>query len=205
MPFIPLIAGGLAAGGAAASGKKARKKAQQAVDQQGAIQRESLGLSKEQLALGKTAFLPARDYWLALMGGGQPARDAVGPMAAEVKFAHEAGRRSIEENLPRGGERNLAMAQSQTAQDRDTSRLHAGVQPLAAQNLAQLSSAATGAGVGLIPPAQIGASLAYQSNQNQLNQQGASGIGRFLYNVMNGKSSGGPGAGSTPPFIGGKS
>lgn len=185
---IAMVAG---AGASASGGKKARKQADQISQQQLQLQQQQLGLSREQLALGRSAFTPARDYWLALMQGGQTARTAVGPYADLIGESADASRRSIMESAPRGGERNLALAQNETAEMRDISRLYAGQQPFAAQNLGQLSSAATGAGVGLFPQPAVGASLMnYASQQNQA-QEGAMGFGRLLYNAINKRSGSG--------------
>lgn len=221
MPPIAIMAGigAAGAGASAAGGKKARNQADRQAQQQLAIQQQQLalqrqqfGLTQEAFNLGKSAWLPARDYWQALMGGGQAARVAVGPSAELIGEVGDATRRTIGENLPRGGERNLATAQSQIGQQRDISRLYAGVQPQAAQMLGALSGQQTGASVGFNPQAQIGLApnvLSQALYAQQAAQQGAAGFGGLLYQALNKRNqtgswwgSGSGGITPTPPFVG---
>lgn len=171
------------------------------------IQQGQLALSRESFGLGKSAWQPAFDYWSALLKGGQPARVAVGPFAEEIGAGYDAARGNIEQNLPRGGERNLAVATSELGEARDKARLYAGVQPQAAGQIAQLAGIPFGVSVGLNPQAQIGASAGALLGQSQQNisafSQGAEGVGRLLYQFASG--GGGGGVQPTPPTFGSSS
>ena len=93
---------------------------------------QGVQLGREAFALGRGPFQASTEYFQSLLEGGQPARVAVGPIADEIALAHQASAQSIEQNLPSGGERNLALAQGEIREASDISRLYAGVQPEAA-------------------------------------------------------------------------
>lgn len=135
--------------------------------------------------MGQQAWQPSFNYWDALMKGGQPARVATGPMAEEIGNVYDAQRRSISENLPRGGERNLAMAQSDVSQARDVSRLYAGMQPQAAEHLAQLSGIPFGVstsmtGIGASGTQAGGTLLDYARWQQETLMNSVAGVGSML-------------------------
>lgn len=194
---IGLGIAGAGAGASAAGGKKGRKAAQRQTDQQIALQRETLGLARQAFQTGMGAWQPSFNYWNALLQGGQPARVAVGPSAALMRESYEGQRRTMEEGLPAGGERRLALAQADIGEYRDLSRLYAGVQPEAARNLMALSGIpfgvstnlfGTGAGIGR----DLLNTLYGQYAQNQaLAQQGAAGWGNLLYKIWQNRDNGG--------------
>ena len=177
---------GIAGTGAAASlfgGMKGGGEANLAREEQ-ARQRE---LQEKFLGIGLGAFNPAAEYWQSLLKGGQAARVATAPFAQDIRATHQAGRRTIGENLPRGGERNLAMAQSQVGQASDLARLYAGVQPAAAGALGQLAGLPFGVagGAGAQSGALTGGLLGYGIEQQRQAQAGAGGIGRLLFQLSN--------------------
>lgn len=174
-----------------------------AADQQFSIQQQQLATSNKLIDTGLSAFNPAKDYWSALLKGGQPAQVAVAPAAQQVQASSEAAQRNIANSLPAGGERNLALAQAKLQQGSDISRLYAGVQPAAANALAQLAGSVGGQGVDV----GAGASPATSSSISNLSSIGAnnannnaataSTFGSLIYRFMN------PSPSSTPPIVGG--
>ncbi len=174
LPIIGAVAG---AGGSAASsagGKKASNKANQLAQQQ-------LGLQKQQFGLGNAALGGARDWYNALLHGGQAAVQATGPIASQIGQAGQGTANSIRAFTPRGGEQNLALAQNSMQTGNNIARLYAGAQPMAAAGLAGVGQAYLGSAG---QPSPYAASSVYQS-QLQNAQQGASGFGSLLYNSLN--------------------
>lgn len=191
MPFLgapALIAGTVGAGaaGAASGGKKHRNNpADQAAAQQAANQKELIAFGKQAFGTGMTAWNPAVNYFQQLLQGGQAARVATGPSAELTREAYTGGQQQLQDMVPRGGERNLALAQSTTRESGDLSRLYSGVQPMAAQALGALSGIPIGVSPGFTGSAgtNVGASLNYYQNQQQQQQQSGAGIGQLLYSA----------------------
>lgn len=192
--------------GTAAAGTQAGKKGRGDVRRQRELQEQQAALSGRAFELGAGPFQEATDYYSRLLQGGQTARLAVEPALAEIDFAAEASRRGIEAQLPRGGERNLALAQSRVAQAGTRGKAYTGRQGEAAQALGALSGipfgvapsfGGTAAGAG-------GSLLQYGLSQQQLAAQGASGAGRSIYQLSQKKNQGGGGTtGGTTKGAGG--
>ena len=184
--------------GTAVGGARAGKKGQGDVSRQRGLQEQQAALSGRAFELGAAPFEAATDYYSRLLEGGQTARLAVEPALAEIDFASEAARKGIEAQLPRGGERNLALAQSRVAQAGTRGKAYTGRQGEAAQALGALSGVpfgvapafggtAAGAGGGL---------LEYGLGQQRLAAAGASGAGRSIYQLsQKGQDGGGKGQG----------
>lgn len=204
-PIAVLGATALAgAGTSAAGGKKARNDAKDAATQQLTLQKQQLAQSQQLIDAGQSAFNPAKDYWTSLLQGGQAAQVAVAPIAEQVQATSEAGQKNILNSLPAGGERNLALAQAKIQQGSDISRLYAGVQPTAAQNLAQLAGIAGGQGVGLAGTAAPATSSAINYFGNTADaattqaNQSASALGRYLYQASQKQQNQNSGTGGSP-------
>lgn len=200
---IPIAKGVATAVGGSQAGKKGRGD----VRRQRELQEQQAALSGRAFELGAEPFEAATDYYSRLLEGGQTARLAVEPALAEIDFASEAARRGIEAQLPRGGERNLALAQSRVAQAGTRGKAYTGRQAEAAQALGALSSipfgvspsfgsTAGGIGQGL---------LSYGISQQQLAAEGASGAGRSLFQLSQKGQDGGQKktSGSTGSFLSG--
>lgn len=169
MPF-PLIPAALAGAGLLSSffggpGKEQKQLAQETTREGLEASREFRGTSQDLMGAAMPAFEQATDYWNAIMQGGTAARQAVGPFIEQLSELYGGQRKSMETFLPRGGERNLALAGLDIQQTGDVARLFAGLQPQAAQQLAQLfglgAGAAgqfAGAAAGALGPATAGAS-----------------------------------------------
>ena len=202
-PLVPLIPSLIGAGGAVGAsllagraGRSQRDLATRQQEQQNLIQ-------QQQLAMGRQAWNPAFNYWNAIMQGGQAANVALGPEAQAIRGGFGTAQRNIEENLPRGGERNLGLAQLEIEKYGRLGNLPTIARRQAAGSLAQLSgipfgvaSAAGGQATSL-----AGNLLNYGVNQQQQALGGAQGIGELLYRIANKVGGGGGGSNNNnPPF-----
>ena len=195
-PLLPTILGiGGAAATAVIGGRAGRSQRDLATRQQ---EQQNL-IQQQQLAMGRRAWTPAFDYWSDIMKGGHAANLALGPEAGAIRGGFDVAQRSIEENLPRGGERNLSLAQLETEKYGRLANLPTIARRQAAGSLAQLSgipfgvgSAAGGQATGL-----AGNLLNYGLSQQQQALGGATGIGELLYKIANkfGQKGGGGGGG----------
>lgn len=199
LPAIGMAVGGAGKGASAASGKKAQNAANN-------LASSELGLQKSMFGQGSSLLGNASNYYNALLHGGQAAVQATGPIASQIGQAAQGARNSIQATMPRGGEQNLALAQSYNDASNNIARLYAGMQPAAAQGLGGLGSTYFGAGSSLgFPASMSGLGAAQMGMQNA--QGGAQGFGSLLYNSMNklqnGKGQGGATFGSAPWVQGG--
>lgn len=180
MPVAPIIGAGIGAAGSAASGASGKK----AQGQANALAKEQLGLEKQQYGLGNAVLAPASSFWQNLLRGGQAAVQATGPYASLLGQGAQGTANSIRAMTPRGGEQNLALAQNQMQLGNNVARLYAGMQPLAAQNLAQIGGTYLGSGSSLGFPATMGGLGAAQMGMQNA-QQAGQGFGSLLYNSLN--------------------
>lgn len=191
---IAIGLGGAGSAANAAGGKKASNSANNLAQQQLNLQLAQWGQAKKIIG---SAFQPASDYWNSLLKGGQAATTAVGPIASQIGQAEAGARNSIQQSTPRGGEQNLAVANTYNQGFNDISRLYAGVQPLAAQNLGSLS----GLAAGFNPSSNTSGAFSNYGNQQQLATQGGQGFGNLAYKGAQQKKakpqSGGGGSGGT--------
>ncbi len=201
-PLIPLLPSIIGAGGAIGasvlagrSGRSQRDLATRQQEQQNLIQ-------QQQLSMGRQAWTPAFDYWNDIMQGGHAANLALGPESQAIRGGFDVAQRNIEQNLPRGGERNLSLAQLEIEKGGRLGNLPTIARRQAAGSLAQLSgipfgvgSAAGGQASGL-----AGNLLNYGISQQQNALGGAQGIGELLYKIAN--KFGGGGQKSSAPSPG---
>src|SRR5436190_1823708 len=122
IPNMGAIAGAGGSAASAAGGKKQQNKAN-------ALAQQQLDIQKGQLNLGNKTLGNASDYWNALLHGGQAAVQATGPYASLIGQAGQGARNSIAASTPRGGEQNLATAQTFNDTSNNMARLYAGMQP----------------------------------------------------------------------------
>ena len=151
-------------------------------------QQESQNLIQQQyLNLGRQAWTPAFDYWNSIMQGGHAANLALGPEAQAIRGGFDVAQRNIEQNLPRGGERNLSLAQLEIEKGGRLGNLPTIARRQAAGGLAQLAglpfgvSTAAGAQAGGL----AGNLLSYGLSQQEQALSGATGIGDLLYKILN--------------------
>ena len=184
----PIIGAGIGAGGSAAAGKKgknAQGQANQIAQQELGLQQQQFGLQKQQVGLGNQSLGQAGGFWGDLLKGGQAAVQATGPYASMIGQNAEGARNAITSLTPRGGEQNLALAQNYNQSANNIARLYAGMQPLAAGNLANIGSAYMGSGQQFNPFTNIGAGAGLIGQQMGLASQAGQGFGGLLYNAIN--------------------
>lgn len=182
--ILPTLIGvGGAAGTAALTGGAGKEEVGLAREQ---FQAQNL-IQQQQLAMGRQAWTPAFDYWDAIMQGGHAATLALGPEAQAIRGGFDVAQRNIEQNLPRGGERNLSLAQLEVEKGGRLGNLPTLARRAAAGNLAQLAglpfgvSTAAGAQAGGL----AGNLLSYGVSQQEQALSGAMGIGELLYKIAN--------------------
>lgn len=90
----------------------------------------------------------AGNYWEQLMQGGTAAQGATAPYAQTIAAQAGTTQRNILNNLPAGGERNLALATLPITTGSNIASLYQGLGPTAATNLGNLSLGLAGAGTG---------------------------------------------------------
>ena len=138
------------------------------VANQGALQKGAIGG-------GQSALNPALNYYQSLLAGGPQAQQAVAPAAQQISQVYGQQQQNIQNSLPQGGERNLALAQLPIQRAGQIASLYQGVQPAAAQALSGIGTGLLGLG------GQVGQGLVnYQQSQNQQKGQALGGVGSGL-------------------------
>jgi hypothetical protein len=180
------IGAGIGGAGSIASGIGGKK----AQNQANKLAGQELGLQQGQIASGNAALAPASNYWQSLLHGGQAAVQATGPIASQIGQAAQGARNSIQAMTPRGGEQNLALAENYNQASNNIARLYAGMQPLAASQLAGIGGEYFGSAPN---PTMAGLGAAGMGMQNA--QAGGAGFGSLLYNSLKKLGQGGGGGG----------
>ena len=144
-------------------------------------------IQQQQLAMGRQAWTPAFDYWNAIMQGGHAANLALGPESQAIRGGFDVAQRNIEQNLPRGGERNLGLAQLEIEKGGRLGNLPTLARRAAAGSLGQLAGIPFGVGsaAGGQATTLAGNLLNYGQSQQQNALGGAQGIGELLYKISN--------------------
>ena len=163
---------------------KPGQKQLETTEQEFARQRE---LQETLLAQGRKAWTPAFDYWNAIMQGGHAANLALGPESQAIRGGFDVAQRNIEQNLPRGGERSLSLAQLEIEKGGRLGNLPTLARRAAAGSLGQLAGIPYG--VSIPAGAQAGGLasnlLSYGISQQEQALGGAQGIGALLYKIAN--------------------
>lgn len=162
-------------GSGSSGGKKGLAQGQQD------LQSQQFGLAKQQLGTANAALAPSTSFWDALLKGGQAAVQATGPIASQLGQSASGTTQAIQASTPRGGEQNLAIAQNYNQLGNNVSRLYSGMQPAAAQGLAQNAAALFGSAGQFNPFANIGAAEQAQAGSNQMKGQTGAGLGQLAY------------------------
>lgn len=190
---IAPIAGGLLAGGGAASGgKKMSGAAKQAAQQQFQMQQTLFNNAL-------SAWTPAANYFKSLLSG-DPTQiaAAVGPTSDILKQQGQATSQQLATSMPAGGEANLAQTQNSMNTYNQMARLYAGVQPQAAQALAQMAQLP-----GQTGAPNIGSGLKFDTHQQEMLGQSkgslGTGLGQLIGSRSSSKGSGGKNTGSAIP------
>jgi hypothetical protein len=169
---------------------------QTSIDASVNLQNTEADLLKAYSSIARPALTGAASYWGALMQGGPAAQAATAPYAQRIGAQTAAAQKQIEQNLPAGGERNLALAELPITRDANVASLYAGLGPMSAQQLQALGVGSAGAGTGSgAVSANAGGTLANLAGQ-QANAKGqmfggiGSGLGTFAGTALGSKGTG---------------
>lgn len=168
---------------------------QSAVNTNVGLQSTEAGLLNKYSNIASPGLQTSENYWQSMLQGGPAAQAATAPYAQTIAQQTAANQKNIQNTLPAGGEKNLALAQNQTQQGASVANLYQGLGPQAAQQLGNLSLgiANTGNQSGGVS-AQSGASnLNLAGQQAQAKGQMWGGIGQGAGSLLGGKLGAGQG------------
>lgn len=213
VPFIPTIAStaGSIIGGVLA-GKKATSSAQKrspeelkALEGAHGAAGQLMGQSNKLLGFGMPYVKQAGDYYSTLLGGNRAAMtQAVAGPRAGITDIYRGAERNLERSNVRGAARDVAQAELGRERAGKVASLVTGVQPFAAEGLANL-------GLPLIQAGQYGAGQAGSLYGNLLSQGAANrqyareegekasaGFGGLIFDILKGVGGGGKKSGLLP-------
>lgn len=154
---------------------------QSVVNSQANLQNTEAGLLDKYAGIALPNIQRATDYWSSLMAGGPAAQAATAPYAQQIAQQTAASQKQIEQNLPAGGEKNLALAELPIQSGASIANLYQGLGPTAATQLGNLALGSAGAGTGSGGVAAGAGSsltgLAGQQNQAKGSAKGGAGAG----------------------------
>lgn len=142
---------------------------------------------KSLLGTASSALGSAKDFWSGILqGNGTGGQQLVAPSAQKIGQVYSGNAKTLQNFMPAGGERNLALEQNQLGKASSIAGLYQNVQPYAASQLASLGGTAgsTGTGAGGVGTSGFGALTGYQSNQNNAKAASMGGIGGGLGSIL---------------------
>jgi hypothetical protein len=169
---------------------------QSAINSQVGLQNTESGLLSQYAGVAMPAFGAASNYWQSLLKGGPAAQAATAPYAEQIASQTAASQKQIEQNLPAGGEKNLALAQLPIQQGASIANLYQGLGPTAASQLQALATGSAGAGTGSGAVASgAGSSLTGLAGQQNAAKGSAlgglgGGVGTLLGGALGSKGTG---------------
>ncbi len=168
---------------------------QSSINQQTQLQSTEAGLLKQYSGIAMPGLNSAEGYWNSILQGGPAAQAATAPYAQTIAAQTAANQKNIQNTLPMGGEKNLALAQNQTQQGASIANLYQGLGPMAATQLGNLSLGVANAGTGSGQvSSSAGASMANLAGQQaQAKGQMWGGIGQGIGSLAGGKLGAGQG------------
>jgi hypothetical protein len=174
---------------------KGPKVPQQAIDANVNLQNTEAGLLKNYSNIALPGLNTASNYWTSLLQGGPSAQAATAPYAQTIAQQTAANQKNIQNTLPAGGEKNLALAQNQTGMGQSIANLYQGLGPQAAQQLQALSlgSAGAGTGSGGVSAGAGASNLNLAGQQANAKGQMWGGIGSGVGSLIGGKLGAGNG------------
>lgn len=133
------------------------------------------------------ALTSAKNFWSGVLSGnGTGGQQLVAPSAQQIGQVYSGNQKTIQDFMPAGGQRNLALSQSRQGEASSIASLYNNVQPYAASQLASLGATEGGVGTsaGGVGTQGFGTLTGYQSNQNQAKAQSLGGIGGGLGSIL---------------------
>ena len=167
---------------------KGPKVPQSSIDTQVGLQGTEADLLKKYSAIALPSLGTASNYWNDILKGGPSAQAATAPYAQTIAGQTAAAQKQIQNMLPAGGEKNLALAQLPISQAASVANLYQGLGPAAASQLQALGLGTAGAGTGAGGvSANAGGTLANLAGQ-QAQAKGSmwGGIGQGAGSVLGG-------------------
>jgi hypothetical protein len=121
-----------------------------------------------------------------LSGNGTGGQQLVAPSAQQIGQVYSGNAKTLQNFMPAGGERNLALTQNQLGKASSIAGLYSNVQPYAAQQLASLGQATgqLGTSAGGVGTAGYGTLAGYQGQQNAAKGASLGGIGSGLGSIL---------------------
>jgi hypothetical protein len=173
---------------------KGPKVPQSSVDTQVGLQKTEADLLSKYSSLALPGIKNATDYWSSIMKGGLAAQQAVAPYAQQIQANNAATARTVQNTMPAGGERNLALDRLPVQTSAQIANLYAGLQPQAASMLGNLGlgTAQAGTGSGGVSSSAGASNEQLAASQAQAKAQMFAGIGQGVGELAGGYL-GGPG------------
>lgn len=119
---------------------------QSAIDSQVNLQNTEAGLLNQYAGIALPNLGTASNYWQSILAGGPAAQSATAPYAETIAGQTAAAQKQIQQTLPAGGEKNLALAELPIQSATNIARLYEGLEPTAASALSSLGLGAASAG-----------------------------------------------------------
>jgi hypothetical protein len=169
---------------------------QSVIDSQTGLQNQEKYLLGKYSDIALPLLGSAGTYWSQLLQGGPAAQAATAPYAQTIAGQTTAAQKQIQQNLPAGGEKNLALAELPISQAASVANLYQGLGPTAASQIGSLALGTAGAGTGSgAVSSGAGSSLTGLAGQQQAAKGGAigglgQGIGTLAGGALGSKGSG---------------
>lgn len=119
---------------------------QSSINTQVGLQSTEADLLKKYSDVAMPGLNTASNYWTSILKGGPEAQQATAPFAQTIAQQTGAAQKQIQNTLPAGGEKNLALAELPIKQGQSIANLYQGLGPTAASELQALSLGSAGAG-----------------------------------------------------------
>jgi hypothetical protein len=169
---------------------------QSVINSQANLQNTEAGLLGKYSDVALPLLGSAGTYWSQLLQGGPAAQAATAPYAQTIAGQTAAAQKQIQQNLPAGGEKNLALAELPISQAASVANLYQGLGPTAASQMQSLAlgSASAGTGSGAVG-SSAGGSLTGLAGQQQAAKGNAiggfgQGAGTLLGGALGSKGTG---------------
>lgn len=199
-PALPWIVKGGAALAGVLGGRKAQSSAQKRSPEEsaalGGAQSTAAGLTstgQDLVGQGKPYIRQAGDYYSTLLRGNRAAQaQATAAPRAAISDTYAGAERGLERSGVRGAQKQVASGELARGRASQIAGLTTGVQPAAADALANLGTTVTGQGGSLMQGAGgIYSNLLGQGFQNRVYARGegekaGSSIGGFIFDILSG-------------------
>lgn len=199
-PAVPALIQGGAAIGSALLGRRAAKQQfqrspeeQNYLSQTGQAGQTLLGQGQQLFNLGTPGIQASQDYFGKLLSGNRAAQaQAVGSGVANLTDVYRGAARGVGRSGLVGSARDMALADLNRDRAGATARLVSGIQPMAAQQLAQTGLGTVGAAIGPTLGASnifgqlAGEARSQRENANAAQAQAGKSAGAMIFDMLQG-------------------